>query len=219
MPDARAAPESPPAPWSTRLRAVVWWHPATPSGREAMPGPTPGATLPLTLSALVRYAGTPVGPYGEVLTSPALRLAPWRPPTGHVPFIAVDSEASVRGGRANWALPKVLSQVMWDGRHAAAAAGEAAHGTWRISGAARPRGPRLVVPVAARAWQPLAEGTETLDALVTGLALLRLARVDVTVEGPAAPPWLREGTWPGAVVERARVRVAAPRRRPSPTRR
>ena len=75
-------------------------------GRGLLPaGLTGRAALPLTAAALVAYHRGPVGPYAELLASPVV-LADG---AGHVPFIAVDSPASVAGGRANWALPKDLA--------------------------------------------------------------------------------------------------------------
>lgn len=58
--------------------------------------------------AFLRYAESNVGPYDELLW-----LAPFRRGPGgranRVSAIFVSSEASVRGGRANWGLPKQLA--------------------------------------------------------------------------------------------------------------
>ena len=67
------------------------------------------------MGAFVHYLDTPVGPYAEVLASPAVLLRGGLLAAAHIPFIAVDSEASVRGGRENWALPKTLARFAFAG--------------------------------------------------------------------------------------------------------
>jgi hypothetical protein len=57
---------------------------------------------------LIRYLDSPVGPYAEMVLAPAFVRRPF--PQAHVAFIAVDSGASMVGGRANWALAKVLAR-------------------------------------------------------------------------------------------------------------
>ena len=70
--------------------------------------------LPITVGAFVRYRDSPVGSYSEVFASPVLlRRGLRRLPAVTVPFIAVDSLASVVGGRAGWALPKTLARALW----------------------------------------------------------------------------------------------------------
>jgi hypothetical protein len=97
----------PAAPWRSVIEAVVWCHPATSAARGALPAQLAGQVgLPLTIGALVTYREGPVGPYDEILGAPILL----RPLAGHVPFIAVDSERSIAGGRGNWALPKILAR-------------------------------------------------------------------------------------------------------------
>lgn len=97
----------PAAPWRSAIDAVLWWHPASPAARRALaPQLAEQVGLPVTIGGLISYREGPVGPYDEIVGSP-LCLRPLR---GHVPFIAVDSERSVAGGRGNWALPKVLGR-------------------------------------------------------------------------------------------------------------
>jgi hypothetical protein len=100
-----------PPPWSTRVEAVLWWHRARAVAPEVLSPALRGLpTLPLTVAALVRYLDSPVGSYVEVFASPVLvRRGPV--PAISVPFIAVDSIASVAGGRAGWALPKSLVEA------------------------------------------------------------------------------------------------------------
>src|SRR5215218_6815909 len=89
----------PPPPWTSEIDAVVWWHQAV--------APPPDdvrdrALLPLTLGGFVAYHQGPVGPYDEVFAAPYVL----RDGASHIPFMAVDSERSIAGGRGNWALPK-----------------------------------------------------------------------------------------------------------------
>jgi hypothetical protein len=58
--------------------------------------------------AFVRYAESEVGAYDELLWLAPFRRSP-RGRAHHVAPIFVSSEASVRGGRANWGLPKELA--------------------------------------------------------------------------------------------------------------
>ena len=62
-----------------------------------------------------------------------------RPLVAHVPFIAVDSERSIAGGRGNWALPKVPAS--FDGDVGRAGRSTAEGDGWALSVAvgARPR--------------------------------------------------------------------------------
>ena len=86
LPPGSAAP-----PWTCRLSAVV---------RLGLRSRRP------TGLAVVAYAATPVGPYGEALLaelSLPLRVT--------VPWIVVDSAASAAAGRAHWALPKAVAQL------------------------------------------------------------------------------------------------------------
>ncbi|MHB8242684.1 MAG: acetoacetate decarboxylase family protein [Solirubrobacteraceae bacterium] len=61
------------------------------------------------MGAFLRYKEGPVGAYDELLAMPNVLLRDRRLSL-HVPFIAVDSEASIAGGRGNWALPKTLAE-------------------------------------------------------------------------------------------------------------
>ena len=110
-------PVSDPPPWPARVRATLWWHRSTSAARELGPD---GRTIPMTVAMMVDYLDSPVGPYREILASPVLhapgkRIGPM--PRMAVPFIAVDSEPSVHGGRVHWQLPKVLAE--FDGGRAA----------------------------------------------------------------------------------------------------
>jgi hypothetical protein len=194
--------KAPPAPWATRLEALVWWHRATDAAVETLPVQLRGRRrLPLTLAGFVRYLDTPVGPYREVLASPVVLLTP--APAGTIPFIAVDSPASVVGGRENWALPKTLAEFAWaDGRIAASGDG------WSVSADVARRGPAIPFAAPALNRQVGADGRE-LTMGIRGLGLARMARVDVAVEGPDLPSWLRAGRHPAVAIRQARVRFGA----------
>ena len=61
---------------------------------------------------LVRYHDTSVGPYNELIFTPGLhRLG--RHVGFHISQIYVDSQRSLEGGRANWAVPKKLAVFDW----------------------------------------------------------------------------------------------------------
>jgi hypothetical protein len=105
---AQLPASAPPAPWSTRLHAVVWWHRATPMAAAAMPVALRSRRrLALPVAAFVRYVDTPVGGYREILATPVLLLE--RPvPAATIPFIAVDSLASIVGGQRELGAPEDL---------------------------------------------------------------------------------------------------------------
>src|SRR5215210_2662715 len=98
----------PPPPWDSTIEAVLWWQRSGPAVRAALPAPLQGsAVLGITIGGLISYRTGPVGPYRELFAAPLL-LRRGRP-VAHVAFMAVDSAASMAGGRGNWALPKVLA--------------------------------------------------------------------------------------------------------------
>jgi hypothetical protein len=217
--DATAAalpPDSPPAPWAVRARAVVWWHRAAPdAGRHVAPALRGTRALPVTVGALVSYASSPVGPYHEILACPVLPLDPV--PTAHVAFIAVDSPASVLGGRVNWALPKTLASFAWS-RPADAPAGgglavearSAGPVAWSVRARARRRPRRLPVALSFGARQAGEDGAPWRTAVHLH-GRVQVARVELDSSGPTLPDWLRAGRHPAIVVPDAHVHVTAAR--------
>ena len=182
-------PASTPAPpWPCRVRAVVWVQRA--------PSPLPssaayaGRVRGVALGAVVDYLDTPVGPYREVLVGQLLRGTVL--PVVHVPFIAVDSLASVHGGRAHWALPKAVAEFAGD---VAAGSATATGDGWSVAVHAAVRGPRL--PVGG----PLTSEQDGRRAVAALRGRGRLARVQVTATGPTLSGWLGTGTHPGVVAE------------------
>jgi hypothetical protein len=84
-------PDIPAPPWISEIDAVLWLQRA-----------------PLAIAGLIAYRKGPVGPYGEAF------VAPVGPRGARVDFMAVDSEPSMAGGRANWALPKEMARFDGD---------------------------------------------------------------------------------------------------------
>jgi Acetoacetate decarboxylase (ADC) len=213
LPDRSAA-----APWQTRVQAVLWTHPAAPGAADLLPQRLRGEqTIPLTVGAFIRYLDTPVGAYGEVLASPVL-LARTPLPASVVPFIAVDSLASIHGGRANWALPKTLAAFEWTaapeqfGRGPLRVRGEGTHGpaAWSVAAAVTPRRRRLPVRFPLRDVQLTPDGRE-LDIPISVSGRAQLATVEVESSGPTLPSWLLGGRHRGMVLPEARMTFGAPR--------
>jgi hypothetical protein len=170
--------------------AVLWLHPATRAARGLLPPPLAArAGIPVTMGGLISYRDGPVGPYREVFGAPVmLRGAPM---LSHIPFMAVDSAASVAGGRGNWALPKQLADFDGDpGRPGAVTA----HGDgWKLHVTTTARAHRLPMSMTMRAVQLWPDGqVRTFSVRMRGR--VRLARVEVQ-QLAAAPlgDWLVEG--------------------------
>ena len=216
---ARIPDRSAPAPWATRVQAVLWFHRAAPAAAEQLPPRLRGArTLPLTIGAFIRYLETPVGPYSEVLAAPLL-LARAPLPASVVPFIAVDSLPSIHGGRANWALPKTLAAFEWSapperiGREAFSVRGEGTHGpaAWSVAATVRPRRRLLPARFPLRDVQLTPDGRE-LDIPIAVRGRMQAATVDVASSGPSLPRWLLPGRHPALVLTEAHMTFGAPRR-------
>ena len=170
---------APVPPWTCRLCAVVRLG----VGRRS-----------LTALAVVAYAETPVGPYGEALLAD-LRL----PLRITVPWIVVDSAASAAGGREHWGLPKTETQLDLEvGLDRDAQRARVAMTPTDLRLHARAVGPRLPVVGAAVLAQP---GRGPAALRFGGRARAALVRV---TGGPSA------GTGPGAVLDGV-LRLAAPR--------
>lgn len=185
-----APPGIPPAPWRSSVDALLWLHPAARAARGRLPPQLAArAGIPVTIGGLISYRDGPVGPYGEVFGAPVMLRGALL--LSHIPFMAVDSAASVAGGRGNWALPKKL--VEFDGDPGRPGAVTARGDGWelRITTIARAR--RLPMTVTMRAAQVWSDGqVRTFSVRMRGRA--RLARVEV--EHVVASPlgdWLVAG--------------------------
>lgn len=187
---------APPAPWALEARAIVWLAPPTRAARAArQPGVT-GRVL-ATGGAFIAYADTPVGPYDEVIGFLVLGGRGGAP--AHIPFIAVDSPASVVGGRANWWLPKTLAR--FHGTPATSEGMTAEHPAWRVAARARAAGPALPLTARFALRQADAAGI-ALSARGRARVRVRPALVSVTTSGTAAlTDWLRTGRFPGMVID------------------
>lgn len=186
---------APPAPWRSTVDALLWVHPAAPSARDALPAQlAPRAGLPLTIGGLTFYRESPVGPYVELFGSPVMLHG--RPLLTHVAFMAVDSHASVAGGRANWALPKILAA--FDVRPAQPGSVTAHGDGWELRVTATARARRLPFAMTVRCDQVWPEG-EVRRFAVRMRGGARLARVDVA-HGDPSIGWLSEGRHLGVLI-------------------
>lgn len=190
-------PVSPQAPWPANVRATIWLHRA----RSREFAPSGASTVPVTMGMVVDYLSSPVGPYREILASPALRRDVGVIPRMAVPFIAVDSAASVHGGRTNWHLPKVLAEFDGD---VLGEAGVSADG-WSVRTSSRGIGPQFPLRGSIGFAQPTPDGTAMATARLRGKA--RLARVTVNASGPTLDRWLPSGTYFGLQIVSGSMRT------------
>ena len=200
-----------PAPWDCVCEAVVWFGRG---GRDATAALPPAlrqsASGLVVIGGLVRYHETPVGAYDEVLGMVGSRTG-WKP-WGSVAFMSVGSEASLVGGRTNWAMPKTLGAFDGEiGHGKAISASGADEARWRVSATPRVVGPSVPVRLAGAARQEF-PGSRVGTSDMGGRGRIRPAVVHVEVEseGPL-PGWLRPGRHLGAVVERGTFSLAKPR--------
>jgi hypothetical protein len=194
---------SPPPPWNCRVEAVLWTQRATRPPSEGLAFDWLGQSTGLTVAGFIRYLESPVGPYHEVLAGSMVRTG-FRPAL-QVPFIAVDSLASVAGGRINWALPKTVADFEVD---LAGASARAEGADWSL--AVQPAGERPSArrPVPLRAVLPAIGPLGTYRTSLRGRA--RLVRVRTQADGETLSGWLGSGTHV-AVVLTGTARVNAPR--------
>ena len=97
-----------PAPWTCECESVLWTMRPSRGAAQALPPGIGNGALPLgVIGGMVSYRDTPVGHYDEVLGAVVFRRG--LTPRGTIAFMAVDSETSIVGGRANWAMPKTLA--------------------------------------------------------------------------------------------------------------
>jgi hypothetical protein len=201
-------PAAPPAPWTSEVDALLWWHPATGTGRRVLPPELAGrAGLPVALGGLIAYRSGPVGSYGEVFGAPVLLRG--GPALTHVPFMAVDSSASVAGGRGNWALPK--EPARFEGVLGRPGTVSARGDGWELRVTARARPRRLPAWAAFSCAQVWPDGSvRTFRVTVTGSVRLASAEVAHPAGSPLAG-WLVPGRHPAVLVS-GRQRVGPPRR-------
>ncbi|MBJ7332487.1 MAG: acetoacetate decarboxylase family protein, partial [Solirubrobacteraceae bacterium] len=209
---AQLPASSPDAPWALGLDAILWMHGAAPGAAEFVPAALRGRRqVPFTVGGFVRYAETPVGPYNEVWGSP-VGLLHRGLTAATVPFMVVDSLASIHGGRSNWSLPKSLGTFAWESDTTVRADGESPAGPWSVSAVASPKGP--AIPFWGPSWlRQLTPGGEALRIGARGRGMARMATVRVETTGPSLPEWLLPGEHVGLVIRRARMRFGPAKRR------
>jgi len=193
---------APAAPWRVTARALFWTDRPDARARCAIEAVVPeeisaDATPIATMGALIRYLETPVGRYSEIMGVVFYR----RRGTvfTHIPFIAVDSPASVVGGRTNWALPKTLAS--FDGQPAHHTPMIASGGDWRVE--ATPTTRRLAVPLLLPKLLTLVQLSPhrtVWSVRPSGYGMVWPARADVRVTAqPTLRDWFPSGIRPSAV--------------------
>lgn len=200
-------PNEAPAPWDCALAGVVWWTRGSRiATRAAGVGVPVGARSVAVVGGLLAYERTPVGAYCEVFGAVAVRRG--RGLVGTVPFMAVDSPASLVGGRGNWSLPKCLAGFTGrPGERTMSATGSG----WTVRMSARPFGPRFPLPLAGRMVQAWPDGGRR-ESVLHGKARARAAVVTVEVESDGyLAGWLRPGRHLGAVLSQASFSLSGAR--------
>jgi Acetoacetate decarboxylase (ADC) len=193
---------APAAPWRVTARALFWTDRPDDRARSAIEAVVPvevsaGATPIATLGALIRYLDTPVGCYSEIIGAVVYRRG--GTVFSHIPFIAVDSPASVVGGRTNWALPKTLAS--FDGQPANRIPMIATGGDWRVE--ATPTARRLPVPLLVPkllALVQLGPHRTVWSVRPSSYGMARPAQADVRVTAqPTLRDWFPSGMRPSAL--------------------
>lgn len=196
-----------PGRWQCRCSAMVWLGRGGRAATAALPPALAGSPALATVGGFVRYTDTPVGPYDEVLGLIASRtgLRPW----GNVALMAVDSLASLVGGRTNWAMPKTLAS--FDGDPTAMTATGSDQVAWRVGARSRVIGPAVPVKVAGTARQQFGDG-RIGESRLTFAGRVRPAVVDVEVTSAGTlAGWLRPGRHVGAMIDSATFVLEEPR--------
>ncbi|HTR69071.1 MAG TPA: acetoacetate decarboxylase family protein [Mycobacteriales bacterium] len=188
-----------PAPWhTTDCRVTTWMHELDPAALAAYPEVIRPKSVALVAWALVQYGDTPVGPYSEL----AATLVGGDSDYAHIPFIVVDSLASIVGGRANWLLPKALARFVWtDDTLGVSIVNEVpALPAWsaRVTITPGPDANRLTVP--NHLEQVSTDGAvRRFDGEITGM--VRGATIDVDAEAHATlAVLLRSGRYDGTII-------------------
>lgn len=200
------------APWDCVCSAVVWTERGGRDASAALAAPLRGRRSLAVTGGLVQYESTPVGSYGEALALVAGLEG--RRPWVSVPFMAVDSPASLVGGRTNWALPKSLASFEGvpgrDRSVTARGVDEVDHGDWEITTTARPLGPAVPVRTTVTMLQDF-PGRGLGRCPMTASGRVRPAVVTVTVRSTGRlSTVLRGGRRPGAIVESSRFTLGEP---------
>ncbi|HUP99918.1 MAG TPA: acetoacetate decarboxylase family protein [Aeromicrobium sp.] len=198
------------APWDCTCTGLIWLGRGGAHATRALPPALRTHRARATVGGFVRYADTPVGPYDEVfgLIASNSGLRSW----GNVAFMAVDSRASLVGGRTNWAMPKVLSTFGGEPAAGSTMTGRAADGVeWSVSATPRALGPAVRVRSRSETRQQFSDGRIGTSRLrFEGRVRPAFVQVEVRSAGPLAS-WLRPGRHLGAIVESATFTLGEPR--------
>lgn len=198
------------APWSVTGESLIWMSRGGRASDQALPSSVRGKARGLgVVGGMVRYSDTPVGTYDEVFGAVGFRHD--GKVTGTVSFMAVDSEASLVGGRTNWAMPKTLAAFTGGIGNGQTMTATGADGVgWTVSASARVIGPPLPYKSKAIVHQQFPDGSLRPSRL-TMRSTMRPALITVAVssEGPLAE-WLRPGRHLGAVISSMEFSLGVP---------
>ncbi len=207
---------SPPPPWRITGAALLWMDRPDARARAALEAVVPrevsaGATPIATVGALIRYLRTPVGRYREVIGAIVYRRGATM--FTHIPFIAVDSAASVVGGRTNWALPKTLASFKGQPAHGLSMA--ASGNDWCVE--ATPTSYRLMVPMLVPkllAVVQLGPHRTVWSVRPSCYGITRLARIDVRMTAaPTLRDWFPSGIRSGVLSPQLTMFLSSPNAR------
>lgn len=192
-----------PAPWEIDAQAILWIAKATPEANDALPPALRArGKAACVIGGMVRYATTPVGRYDEVFAAIGMRVG--RRLVGTIPFMSVDSPTSLVGGRANWSIPKTLSEFEGSPTGGFFGATNATDRNWSVRATIHSRGPNLPVFARMGVVQQFPDGSLQRTRLkARGRA--RSARIDVEVSSDGLlADWVVPGSHHGAVLDKTR---------------
>ncbi|MCW4354887.1 acetoacetate decarboxylase family protein [Hoyosella sp. YIM 151337] len=196
---SRLGPNLAPAPWKCSAQSVLWFGRGGRAATKALAPELARSHKGLSVvGGMVHYTDTPVGSYGEVFGAVAVRRG--HRIVGTVPFMSVDSETSLVGGRSNWSLPKTLSS--FEGAPVPGATMVARGSSWTVHATARPLGPAIpLIPLTISLAQQWPDGV-VRHAPMRAWGRARPALVTVEVDaGKSLSGWLRPGRHAGLILE------------------
>jgi Acetoacetate decarboxylase (ADC) len=198
---------APAAPWAGTASVVMWLTRGGKAATQALPPKLRSEVSALgVLAGMVHYRETPVGTYGEVFGNVGfLRRAQ---PRAVVSFMAVDSPASLVGGRSNWSLPKTLAS--FDGEPAPGRTMTGVGRDWKVSAKVTSLGPAIPMRSSVRLEQEWPEGiVRPCTMRFRGRGRLALVTVHVEAQGSLST-WLKSGRHPGMVFETVKFTMSPP---------
>ena len=207
----RELPDSaPPAPWEGTARLVIWLTGGGKAATSALPPKLRSEVSALAvLGGMVHYEDTVVGSYREIFGHVSfLRRAR---PRGVISFMAVDSPASLVGGRTNWALPKTLASFEGEpaGGHSMTAVGR----DWKVSARVAAIGPALPMRSTLTLEQEWPDGIVRPSTMkFHGRGRAALVTVDVEAPGRLST-WFKRGRHAGMTFGAVRFAMSAPEAR------